>query len=418
MKTTIIIMVATLILVSSSVMATDTRVRTMGDNNMVLLDDANIFLFPSRVLEYPSLAIGEFGGDSFNRLGIHWKFGSDNPWVMATYFSTAPIGNPVGLYDNTPFGYFTEGVGLTNERIDLYYGRANMVGNRNFGFHFGYTRASYDLDDTDETDANDGDFQEKLAYYDFGFGLTDSTGKWDASVHIGLGSWTDEGQNASDVGVVQSEPDGYMDLTAMFRYFRQINSEWTTICHAELYYGKRGEKDHGSDGDWTTTDDIITKDGQFFVDLGYGANWTPATNVLVVGDVGIAYDKTKREFTTSANHPLGAGSAEWTSKKFVFPYWSIGFDADVFKWMDIRMGAKSEWVSEKSEIGSFIALTEAEKTKRADNMTYLGFGFHWGRLHVDTETDPDLFLRGFDFITGNGGGADMNFNISVVYEMM
>jgi hypothetical protein len=56
--------------------------------------------------------------------------------------------------------------------------------------------------------------------------------------------------------------------------------------------------------------------------------------------------------------------------------------------------------------------------KEAENQTYLGFGFHWGRLHIDTQTDPDLFLRGFDFITGNGGGSDMNARISAVYELM
>ncbi|MDH4034585.1 MAG: hypothetical protein OEV80_12400, partial [candidate division Zixibacteria bacterium] len=388
-----------------------------GDNNMILLDDANVHLFPSRVLEYPNLAVGEFGGDSFHRLGIHWKFGSTNPWVMATYFSTSAIGGPTGYYNSSPFGYFTEGLSSTDERIDLYYGRGNMIGGHNFGFHFGYSRASYDIDEAN----TDGDYQEKITYYDFGFGLTDTAGSYDASLHLGFGGWDDEGLDGAGDGVVQSEPDGFMDVTAMFRKFRQINPEWTAIGHATLFFGKRGEKDHGADAfgpDWTTTDDIITKDGRFFFDIGLGTNWMPAGNVLVVGDVGIAYDKVKREFTTSANHPAGAGSAEWTTTDVVFPYWSIGFDADVFKWMDVRMGATSDWISQKSETGSVIALTETEKTKWAENMTYLGFGFHWGRLHVDTETDPDLFLRGFDFITGNGGGSDMNGRISVVYELM
>ena len=51
------------------------------------------------------------------------------------------------------------------------------------------------------------------------------------------------------------------------------------------------------------------------------------------------------------------------------------------------------------------------------NDTYLGFGFHWNRLHIDTYTDPELFLNGFDFISGDGNG-NMNFRISAVYEMM
>ena len=35
----------------------------------------------------------------------------------------------------------------------------------------------------------------------------------------------------------------------------------------------------------------------------------------------------------------------------------------------------------------------------------------------DTYTDPELFLNGFDFISGNGSG-DMNFQLSATYEMM
>ena len=56
------------------------------------------------------------------------------------------------------------------------------------------------------------------------------------------------------------------------------------------------------------------------------------------------------------------------------------------------------------------------KTKYAANETYLGFGFHWKRLHIDTYTAPELFLDGFNFISG--GDVDMNFRISAVYEMM
>ena len=63
MKRLLLILLAASVLLSTSVLASDTRVRTMGDNNMVLLDEANIRLFPSRVLDYPNLAIGEFGGD-------------------------------------------------------------------------------------------------------------------------------------------------------------------------------------------------------------------------------------------------------------------------------------------------------------------------------------------------------------------
>jgi hypothetical protein len=36
---------------------------------------------------------------------------------------------------------------------------------------------------------------------------------------------------------------------------------------------------------------------------------------------------------------------------------------------------------------------------------------------VDTYTDPEVFLNGFDFISGDGNG-DMNFQMSAAYDLM
>ena len=398
MKVKLIITLTALLLLSSMATATDTRVRTMGDNNMILLDEANITIFPSRLNEYPNLAIGEFGGNDFYEMGVHWKFNKDNPWVLGTYISTPDIGGPQG-YDGTAFGHFTGSFGTTDKRVDLYYGRQNFPGTNNFGFHFGYTRASNDY--SDATNA----YMEKFFVYEFGFGITNAAKDFDAAVHFMFGGWTDEMINTPSV--VESDADGYMEISAVARKFKSYG-DYTMICHAGVHHGKRGEKDHVVDGDPATKDDLITKDTRFIIDLGCGVNWTPASNVLVVGDCGLALDNYKRESKTAA------ASLDQKLNHTYFPYWSIGFDADVFKWMDIRMGASSDWIIRKQEIGSDVE----QKDKYAANDTYLGFGFHWGRLHVDTETDPDLFLRGFDFITGNGGGNDMNARISVVYELM
>jgi hypothetical protein len=83
-------------------------------------------------------------------------------------------------------------------------------------------------------------------------------------------------------------------------------------------------------------------------------------------------------------------------------------EADVFSWMDIRMGATSNWTSLKRD--------GIDKEKFTENATYLGFGFNWGRLYIDTYTDPGLFLNGFDFVSGDGDG-NMNMGISALYEM-
>ncbi len=410
MKAKVIITLAALLLLSSVATATDTRVRTMGDNNMILLDEANITIFPSRLNDFPKLAIGEFGGNDFYELGIHWQFGSDNPWHLGTYISTLNIGVPTDYYNGAGFGHFTGSAQNSDKRVDLYYAREWGPGSwKYFGFHFGYVRASYEAA---VTGASPSDYKENIYYYDFDWGFTNAAKDIDVSLHLGKGGWTDEVAGLSSVE--ETAPDGFWDFGLKGRWFT------TVIWHAEFAHGVRGEKDHVTgDGDPATLDDLITKDTRTIFDIGCGYNWTPATNVLVVGDVGLAIDKIKREYTASANYPTGVGSSTYKDDRTYFPYWSIGFDADVFKWMDIRMGASSDWILRKREFGPDVVTVNTEvKEKMAENLTYLGFGFHWGRLHVDTETDPDLFLRGFDFITGKGTGTDMNARISVVYELM
>ena len=136
---------AVLMLFSASVLASDTRVMTMGENNMVLLDDANIWLFPSRVFEYPNIAVGEFGvNDDFNQLGVDWKFGNDNPLVLGTYFTTLPPMCPNNLAgdDLVPF----DEIELSNRRIDLFYG--NGLANFNYGSRFSIYHSSQSWDDT------------------------------------------------------------------------------------------------------------------------------------------------------------------------------------------------------------------------------------------------------------------------------
>ncbi|MFQ5500168.1 MAG: hypothetical protein ACE5FH_10910, partial [Candidatus Zixiibacteriota bacterium] len=61
MKQSIILALLLILLLSASSFATETRVRTMGENNMILLDDFNIWVFPSRLMEYPDIAVAEFG---------------------------------------------------------------------------------------------------------------------------------------------------------------------------------------------------------------------------------------------------------------------------------------------------------------------------------------------------------------------
>lgn len=403
------ILAALLLMLGASSMATDTRVMTMGENNVVLVDDANIWLFPSRVFDYPNLAIGEFSdqaGNDFTQLGIHWKLGSDNPLVIGTYFTDLGFpALPDNLLGANLVAWDMLG-GLDNRRIDMFYG--NELGAYIFGSRISIYHSSAELDSDAPVDMS----KESFGYYDFDFGLTSESRNWDVALNFALGNWTDE----DDQGRTESEPDGFFDFSVLGRYFMQRGPDYTLIPHLGFLKNKRGVKTYvvdPADPALLTLNQTSNYDVTAF-NFGLGVNYTPARDVLAVCDFGFSYAKWKDETQLEEVGVQAAASFEDTEAFTVLPYFKIGLDADVFKWMDIRLGATSFWNSETIEDKT---LNNTEKYKFADNETYLGFGFHWNRLHVDTYTDPELFLNGFDFISG-GGGGQMNFAISAVYEMM
>lgn len=405
MKKLLILTSILLLMLAASLMATDTRVTTMGDNNNILLDDANIWLYPSRTFEYPNIAVAEFGHDyyydksltpyDFYRFGTHWKFGSDNPMVLGTYFSNIPAQYPTDLNGGSlvNFEYLQE-----NNRIDLFYGR--QFTEYNFGAHLNAIHSSYD-----ETDLGATYRKEGYGYYNLDLGLTPKTGKWDVALDFGMGTWTQE-----DSGAVKlTEPDGFMDLSVMGRYFAQQGPNYTLVPHIGFGYSKRGAKFYGIDEGGNNVVERTEKYTATGFDLGCGWNYTPATNVLAVFDFGLQYMKWKGE-----NTPTGAATDEVNDTYTTIPYFKMGLDADVFKWMDVRFGATSYWNREKWEPNT----TQQQKYNWPSNATYLGFGFHWNRLHVDTYTDAEVFLQGFNFISGNSTYDPMNIKISALYEMM
>ena len=342
-------------------------------------------------MEYPNLAIGEFSGGGFNNFGINWKFGAaSNPWVLGTYFSTGPTMSPSdydGAFDN-----FAWDIGpMSNRRIGLVYGRE--LGGNNFGFGLDYVSSSVTVDTTGDAS------EESFSIINPSIGLTSTAGDWDIAADFVFGFLTDK-----DIGgQVQTEKDSYYDFSVGGRLFYQYNPSYTLVPHASASIGEHGLAAAGAPAGDTNTY------SQTYFELGCGLNYEPAQNVLAVMDIGFRYHKIRHEATS------GGTTSDLEETTTTIPYFKLGLDADVFKWMDIRFGVTSNWDNNKEDINNGTAVGQL-KEGYASNATYLGFGFHWGRLHVDTYTDPNLFLDGFNFITGTTN--NMNFQISAVYEMM
>ena len=384
----LLILIFALSLMAVSASATDTRTMTMGDNGTILVDDANQYSFYGRTFNYPNIAVGEFSApNDFGMFGINWKFGTDKPWVLGTYFSTGPAMNAQDYFGANMVTW--DNPLQPNRRIGLYYGRE--ISTFNFGFHFGYVASSWQTEVTDEQD------EESFGTMTFGIGLTDSKGKWDVAVDFGMGSLTDKDVD----GFETTEKDGWSDISVRGRYFYDFNPDITFVPHAEGTFGTHGVIYPVVPADENTE----LKSTMSAFEFGVGMNVTPANNVLAVLDFGVQVETLKNEDTDPLATPTLTTTKTSTT---TLPYWKIGMEADVFKWLDVRMGATSNWESIKQET--------IDKADQASNQTYLGFGFHFGRLHIDTYTNPQVFLNGFDFVAGNGPG-NMNMSISALYEM-
>ena len=397
MRKLVILTAAVFVTVAGCLWATDTRTLTMGDNNLVLLDEHNIFLFPGRIIEYPNLAVGEFNSDDFRRFGIHWKFGEKKPFVVGTYFeNNAPIA-PDDLMGNSLVSF--DLALQDNRRINLIYGR--MLGDYKFGFGLDMLHSSQTSDSPGD------DSKESFSFYDFTFSVTPEGGAFDVAVDFGLGTFTD--QDAA--GVDETKPNGYTEFSLLGRYFLKQNPTNVWILHAGVALAKHGAEVYNLDA--TNDLDSTQSNTLTLLDAGIGLNYEPTNNVLAVADFGFQYGKIKQENDTTNGYitTLNLSRTEsWTT----LPYFKIGLDAQVLHWMDIRLSATSFWDNNATET-SFSLTRSKQKTRLANNETYLGLGFHWGNLQVDTYTDPELFLDGLNFVSGTTN--NMNFQISVLYRM-
>ncbi len=416
MRKLIILTLAVVLFAASGVYATLTRTLTMGDANMVVRDDNNIWMFPSTLYYYPDIAIGEFGyggydypdlrkptgtnddGYNFTDFGIHYKFNETNPFVLALYFTT----NQPFYVPYYPFGWDMSV--QSNRRIDLFYAR--MLGGNKFGFHFNYVSGSskYETDTVTGYINNPNYEEESIRNYGFDFGLTMMEGNLDLAAGVDLMSWTDKEYNGHD----ETEPDGNFFFNAVGRYFYEASQKVTLIPYAGFDYSKVGVKYLAYDSiSFANIDSLLRTDEykDFIIGAGLGMNYRPMEGVLAIGDFGIMLDK--YTYTYKPNDTTN-WEREYKSDYFTLPYFRIGLDAVVFKWLDLRAGAVSYWNKYKSDDkyvdyvanANDVAYTYKYRSSYVSNETFLGAGFHWNNLYLDAFINPQIVTNGFNFISG------------------
>jgi hypothetical protein len=431
----------------------------MGDVNGIVHDDNNIWLFPSTLYDYPEMVVGEFGSyyflygrggrdngyessSIFTDMGIHYKFGEAKPLILGLYFTlNQPFDiphNPVD-WDWDDFPYYKI---LSNRRIDIF--AACRVGENTAGLHVNYINSSYRYDEDTLHNQTGQEWYEEEGVTNFAldFGYTAKRGKLDISAGINLLGWTDIEWKGHD----ETKPDGNFGFHCMARYFYEFDQKITLVPYGGLYYDKIGVEyfdSTNSDIQYRMLTDRRTYKDLVF-DLGSGLNYSPAAGITAIGNIGFTFGKNDQKYgrdTTAIGDYDNNGTLdtvslwlenEYKESSIIIPYFRIGLDAVVFDWLDLRMGATSRWYSNRDEniytrgeeraagLGTF-SFTHKYFESGVWNHTYLGAGFRWGNLKIDTYINPRLVLRGFNFISGDDDyyyGYDfMNYQVSILYEM-
>ncbi|TKJ42516.1 hypothetical protein CEE37_02180 [candidate division LCP-89 bacterium B3_LCP] len=397
-------MVLVLIL-SLACWATDTRVMTLGDANNIVEDDANIWMYPSTIVNYGGMIIGEFGWSTgvydLDRLGAHFNCGDDGK-VIGFYLSQ--------VAEDPGYGpWVPDHNGLNNgvdHKLDLFFGMP--MGDNQFGAGLSFYSDSWSEDYMntgawpDTSKAAQGNFMLNLMA-----GLTFND-NLDAAVHFGMASFT----NDSTSGDVLDEPNGIMFLGATGRYWMDHGNDYVGIPHVMFWYATNGIKGFY---DNTIPGELDIKDSQMGFDLGYGMNLTPDDDILVIADIGFQYISEKQAAELVGSNPKM--EQETTESTFVLPYFRLGLEGNVTSWWDVRVGATKFWTStswEQTFTPAFVPPhKDSDKFGWADTETYVGSGIHFGNLELDLEIDPFFLAKGPNFVSNYNG--QLANRVSLVY---
>jgi hypothetical protein len=237
-------------------------------------------------------------------------------------------------------------------------------------------------------------------YYTFAFSWTNIDKNFDLVMGLSFGSWT-ERRNLLDV----SEPDGYHDIILQGRYFLQKDERTSYIPHLGISFGSHGASYRG----------ILSRSissSIFQVNAGCGANLKPNEKALIAGDFGFLVSSKKREQSDQFK------TSELKESDFKL-YLQLGAEGNLNKWMKIRMGAADVLNLKTNEVKPYTT-SESYNSKIIrfgfPSATYLGLGFQFGKLDVDTYINPKIFLEGFNVFSGRTNS--MNFQISALYNFL
>lgn len=355
------------LLLSSDLFATETRVATMGGVGMYTRDNSNIFFFPGTVNYYADQAVAELRSKN-----------SDYNYTVGGQVKVNDK-HVFGLYLNRPLQLtIPEGVAeevMLDRTIDFFFG-VPLEDNK-IGLHLALGFDGYK--DEGDPDDEDDDIDETASYFGFSAGLSNE--------NLDAGLFFELPNLESDIGDDKNEFSG-TTFGVNFRGFLGDEVEFVPLGTFS-YTSSAHDFKSGTDADLNESRDI----DRMTLGLGIGFNYQiNRRNLIVLGIEALGLSKVDEKL-----EDVG----KFTYTESTYPGVYFGVETRISKWLIGRFGAAQIYQLTKEEAD----LDNGEKTESSSRSSSFkatfGLAFKFSDLELDIVFNEGLVFDGPEFISGS-----------------
>lgn len=373
---------------ATTAMATGTRVMTMGDQDMFITDDYNVWHWTSTVNNYPRHMIADV-----------WSTQSSVPGAFSGY---TRIGMIMPFMSNGVIGAFISdqradvGSFFTNDsdprdvdsRIDLFWG--TRMSSADIGVH---------LEWWGDSDKRLGENSSSILGLAVGVAMNQGGNMMEFNAHVRKISFTNEEATSGPAFDTNNVQDAGSNFGVAWRWMKSVNSSTTIIPAFRFETYKLSET-------LEPVGQTAQEQKRTTFDAGVGYNVVPLSGTEFLGSIGFMFDKFEQGDTSAA------GNIERTTLST--PYIKFGADIQVRPWLDFRVGA-TKYVFQKVTEKDLATPANPDRVYTNANFDWhLGAGIMLGDIEFDFELDPNFLFTGPYFLSGNS--SDMFWYASFKYD--
>lgn len=360
--------------------ASITRTRTMGDVGMIIHDNANFWIFPARIVEYPNQILIETGGKAELISYLPSNYGFDQ-WAGGVVQISPISSNTIGIFlseasTNQPFEIYNNTSQINRHKFSLFYG--HQKGTNAFGAHLGFASVN-------QSSSYDSGIKNENSILQTNFELGISATSLDIVAGYQLTASQSSGNKVS----------GHR-LNSILRFFRPLQSNLTLVPLIKLEVGQEGiDNNNSTDVNayfWRTL-------------LGIGLNYQIGENDLIA--FGINFSRNGQSRETGKQSKMK--SVTWDAP-FIFG----GLESEFIHWGKIRFGFQKALRFVNNSAESSGTTFSKDSYSEAPFAFTAGIGFQFKRITIDLSWDSNFLQRGPYFASGSKGDI---FNlISIAYN--